>query len=242
MHINRSTGAKDNSATKDNSIARYLERYAEPEHGQITDNKPLLHRLGTVQNILALPCYAEDIENLHRFTNFLRAQQNTLLVLVLNQPDSLSPEETNIARTRNQSWLDYLSSQGLAFFAQGQFYCYQIDQSFVLCLDRFRDKPISRKQGVGLARKIAADVALSLAHNGIVAADYIHSTDADCTLPDDYFTAAKKQRGDVPAAAHAPLLEQKQQQCQPAPPLHLFFGLPPLGVACGAIQPLPYQL
>jgi hypothetical protein len=40
---------------------------------------------------------------------------------------------------------------------------------------------------VGLARKIAADSALQLIHDGVVKDSWIYSTDADVQLPTDYF-------------------------------------------------------
>ncbi len=43
------------------------------------------------------------------------------------------------------------------------------------------------RQGVGLARKIGADVALALHHAGIVASPWLGCTDADVVLPADYF-------------------------------------------------------
>ncbi len=42
-------------------------------------------------------------------------------------------------------------------------------------------------QGVGLARKLGADAALSLIHSGSIVSSWICSTDADARLPSDYF-------------------------------------------------------
>ncbi len=42
-------------------------------------------------------------------------------------------------------------------------------------------------QGVGLARKIGNDVALALHADGRIASSWIHNTDADTLLPNDYF-------------------------------------------------------
>ena len=59
----------------------------------------------------------------------------------------------------------------------------------ILLVDRcHNDCLIPRKQGVGMARKIGADIALALITNGIVIEPRISLTDADVVLPRDYFT------------------------------------------------------
>ncbi len=59
----------------------------------------------------------------------------------------------------------------------------------ILLVDRcHKDCLIPRKQGVGMARKIGADIALALITNGIVIEPRISLTDADVVLPRDYFT------------------------------------------------------
>ena len=48
------------------------------------------------------------------------------------------------------------------------------------------------KTGVGLARKIAADVALKLISDGKIKTTWVHCTDADVILPTDYFIFTNK--------------------------------------------------
>lgn len=57
-------------------------------------------------------------------------------------------------------------------------------------------------QGVGLARKIGCDIALAAHHRGALRSRWIHSTDADVTLPADYFSAAETAPDDVGGLAH----------------------------------------
>lgn len=45
-------------------------------------------------------------------------------------------------------------------------------------------------EGVGLARKLGADIAVGLAHAGRIAAPLIHTTDGDAEVDLDYFTGA----------------------------------------------------
>jgi hypothetical protein len=58
----------------------------------------------------------------------------------------------------------------------------------VIVIDRVTD-PIPRRQGVGLARKLAADLATALIHRGDVTCPVIFMTDADTMLPPGYFAA-----------------------------------------------------
>ena len=58
--------------------------------------------------------------------------------------------------------------------------------SALLVVNRF-ERPIPAKQGVGLARKIAGDIACALYQNKQLAAPYFFSSDADVTFPKDYF-------------------------------------------------------
>ncbi len=62
----------------------------------------------------------------------------------------------------------------------------------ILLVDRNSDGlQINPKQGVGLARKIGADCALSLYAQGLVEFPWIFSTDADVVLPRNYFSQIK---------------------------------------------------
>ena len=58
----------------------------------------------------------------------------------------------------------------------------------VLVVDRFTaQRRLPARQGVGLARKIGADVALELIAAGRVRHEFFAMTDADTRLPEDYF-------------------------------------------------------
>ncbi len=58
----------------------------------------------------------------------------------------------------------------------------------VLVVDRFTvGRQLPSRQGVGLARKVGADVALELIAAGQVRHPFIAMTDADACLPEDYF-------------------------------------------------------
>ncbi len=64
------------------------------------------------------------------------------------------------------------------------------ENSLVDCLivDRASvDRQFREEDGVGLARKIGADIALSMITAGLVSNPFINNTDADALLPPDYF-------------------------------------------------------
>jgi hypothetical protein len=66
----------------------------------------------------------------------------------------------------------------------------------ILIIDRNSvDCQIPEKKGVGLARKIGADIALKLHSLGCIKYPWIFSTDADVTLPDNYFSQVKSIDG-----------------------------------------------
>jgi len=61
----------------------------------------------------------------------------------------------------------------------------------VLLVDRFNEgRKLPAKGGVGHARKIGADLALSLIHHKRVRSPWIHCTDADVRLPETYFACS----------------------------------------------------
>jgi hypothetical protein len=62
---------------------------------------------------------------------------------------------------------------------------------YLLVIDR-HNEIIPSQQGVGLARKIAMDCALSLWSRGNVATPWVYNTDADVVLPYNYFDAHKQ--------------------------------------------------
>lgn len=91
--------------------------------------------------------------------------------------------------------------------------------SIQLCIIDRCSKPASRidpKLGVGLARKLAADIALVFIHAGCVQQPWIYSTDADAVLPADYFSSEPPKNAaalSLPFTHHSndPQLQQRSQ-------------------------------
>jgi hypothetical protein len=164
-------------------IAKYLQNYAEPEAQQN------FSRIKSVTNCLVIPCRDESTDLLIQLTALLNSAPSTLIILVVNQPESQTDSTANVALTKAA----------------------QIKLTDnVLVIDRFsEDKRIPDKQGVGLARKIGCDIACQLIHQGIVASKWVHTSDADVSWPDDYFNATSQLENF--AAANYPFTHIQRQ-------------------------------
>lgn len=171
------------------AITQYLQRYAESE-AALTEGFPQRFESGVV-----LPCFDEswamcgDLLQ-HDFENA------TLLVLVLNQPDDVEVCANNLQL--RQSLLSHYSVSWQA--RNQQLTLLQNAANSILLVDRFSDHcKIPRKEGVGLARKVGADIALSLISAGKISCPWIHNIDADVILPTPYVTLAANTEKSVAA-------------------------------------------
>ena len=153
-------------------IERYLDRYGEPEARQVP---PLADRY---QHVLTIPCYDEPPECVGTVLGHLDA--SALVILVINAPSDADAE----AHRRTEAlWRALGGADDEPFhFSRWR---RRID---VLAVNRAApNRFIPRRQGVGLARKIAADMACALIAAGRIRSPWIHMTDADAELPADYF-------------------------------------------------------
>lgn len=153
-------------------IAQYLRRHAEPEiafAAEVTD---------AFASVLVIPAFRESPTFVARLFADLAGEPPFLLVLVVNQPDHL-PDDAATAGL----WA--------ALGGSGREHHYRREGHHgLLLVDRFRaGRRIPKRQGVGLARKIGADIALALIAAGHVARPWIWSSDADTRLPCGYFAA-----------------------------------------------------
>lgn len=150
----------------------YLDRYAAPEAAAA----PALAR--EYENVLSIPAFDESGDFLAR--TLPPGAGDVLVVLVPNVPDRLDPADPAIDRTRKLGRL-----AGRLDAARN------ID---VVAIDRV-ETPIPARLGVGLARKIGADVALRYIEEGRVARPVVFCTDADAALPPGYFDAPRESGG-----------------------------------------------
>ncbi len=162
-------------------ISKYLARYAEP----IIEDLVSFPRHSTFADVVVIPAYKESTDFIERFIRTDFSSDNLLLIIVINQPvDDLDklPQQAlfnAIVQLGHTQW----RTQALTFIALQQ------SASNILVVDGF-STGLPSEQGVGLARKLGSDIAVALIQKGIIANDWIHSTDADAHLPVDYFSVS----------------------------------------------------
>ena len=161
------------------NISKYLAKYAEPEVFHL-DTFPAKY---TFEHCVVIPAYQESPAFISRFFNSPLAQQKVMMILVINQPvtdTDLLPQQrlfNSVVGNRKVVW----SAKNLTLVL------IENSNSSILIVDRFH-QAIDENYGVGLARKIGADIATSLMESNHILSSWIYSTDADASLPDTYFS------------------------------------------------------
>jgi hypothetical protein len=162
-------------------IYKYLDQYAEKEVQTLDSFPSDLH----LNNAVVIPAYNESAHFLTRYIHSKLPTTANLLILVINQP--VSELDSNPQQQLKLTALSY----GQVIWKKLNLSLIQITegQGYFLLIDRFSDNyKIDDKQGVGLARKIGADIATALIQCSIIKSPWICSTDADTHLPDNYFS------------------------------------------------------
>lgn len=174
-------------------ITKYLKHYAEPDIASLVG----FPQDRQYENVVVIPAYNETSEFLHQFskgTSFLRS---TLAIVVINQPEDVTD------KLRQTTLFNYCLGLGECAWHNKEFYLVNVKDSpcDILVIDKFTHG-LPRKKGVGLARKVGTDCACQLIMQGNITANWIHSTDADATLPKDYFEATNSLPQEVVAGCY----------------------------------------
>lgn len=210
------------------NIAKYLQHYAEPAVQQLLAQTSTLNLASTpYQNVVVVPCYSESVQALEQvFANLTPAQLNPILaVVVVNAPSDAPAKKLQQTRQHLAALQSQLVNAQLITDALGnslaqpmQLGRWQLCPNLsLLVIDRCSTEQLllNPKQGVGLARKLGTDVALSFIHQGYVQQPWIYSTDADAILPPDYFDYQPKDAAalSLPFVHHAsdPELHRRSQ-------------------------------
>jgi hypothetical protein len=166
-------------------MEKYLRLYAEPETAALDE----VDDLGPWANVLVIPACNET-------PGFLRPPPpcggRSLLILVINESvsapqDVSSSNQALAAAVRAQFDPQWQSAPGfgLSLFRDS------LARRDVLLVDRFsQGRQLPAKGGVGHARKIGADLAVSLIHRKRIHSHWVHCSDADVQLPASYFTCS----------------------------------------------------
>jgi hypothetical protein len=161
------------------AVAKYLRVYAEPECGELDNFPPI-----SAQQYLVIPCYRETPDFAHRLAESPLGRCGALVVVVINQPPGT-------VEFLNQELWDYFHQHTLVWQKKHlSLFSANAGRLHWLVVDRFSEgREIDPKQGVGLARKQGCDLAAFLLAKNPIDNPWICTTDADATLPNDYFAA-----------------------------------------------------
>ena len=156
----------------DIALSRYLQRHIEP------DLPDCLSPGGRWHNSLVVPAYGESPELLQQLAVTLANTGATLVILVLNRPDTEPDEAVNQSLRDAVATLPGVAPALYRLGPDIDLFCYDLERLA---------GPTPAKQGVGLARKTGCDIALRCKAQGAILGDWICCTDADALLPRDYF-------------------------------------------------------
>jgi hypothetical protein len=179
------------SAREKWTIDKYLQKYSELESKWQVSNIP-------VENwdyVVTIPACGEDellpaaLDSINS-SAVVRNNKRVLCIVVLNG-NEIREDEFKASNQKMREWFNkHCAVKTTSLNPVGT--CPQSLVSWqdieILIVDRSQEPwLIPADQGVGLVRKIAADIALNLISSGKITSPWIHATDADARVPDDYF-------------------------------------------------------
>jgi hypothetical protein len=159
------------------ALQRYLQRHIETGLPECPFSAPRW------QQVLVLPAYREAPELLDRLTALPAGNGRTLVILVLNRPDT---DGDPLANAPLREALAMREPGRAAPYAAPVVHLNDHADLYLLDMEALSGATPAAC-GVGLARKAGADLALRWMCAGGIDSDWLCSTDADATLPADYF-------------------------------------------------------
>lgn len=166
--------------TFDRKVRKYLERYGEPE-ASLADALE-----GPFGNVLVLPIYGEEALLRALLTSIPASPAGEVLIVAVVNARQNSPEWVHAANASTLGWLRSHFGNGTTYASGAQLFAHP--RGKLLLVDRAQHgRYLPEGQGVGLARKIGSDLALGIALRGGLRTRWLHWSDADARLPDDYF-------------------------------------------------------
>lgn len=170
---------------KRSATQHYLRRYAESEINLLS----AIPWPQSYRHILCIPAYAETPAFLQRLQT-LCAHHKALVVVVINQPDEMSDCPAN------HELVQFITDRAQLLHSVEHLSLFDFGGAHLLSVKRYQKSlALPKKFGVGLARKIAADIGVQLISRGIISSRWLHTTDADVTLPRDYFSCTESLSG-----------------------------------------------
>jgi len=176
---------------------QYVSRHAEPEAAAADRLE------GAFGHVLVVPAYGEGRNLFDTLGSVPRGPRgNTLVVVVLNaRADSRAGVHEANAAARTE--IARAASGAIRIEGAHPVTAFAYPNGTVVLIDRaLPEHYLPEGQGVGLARKVGNDLALRLHAQGRIASHWIHNTDADAVLANDYFDQTEA----IPAAGNAAAL------------------------------------
>lgn len=159
------------------SIDKYLSNHAETQV-ELSQSLNLEKR----DHVLVIPCFDETPEFLSSLATHIEAR-STLLILVLNEPDQAANN------SQNERLKDWLAKDSEELQRCDEHLCGHLGELQFVLVDCTGERALPGKKAVGLARKIGADLAAQLIMDSKIENPWIYCSDADSTLPENYFSA-----------------------------------------------------
>lgn len=178
------------------TVPTYLARRAEPEA------KAAERLEGSFGHVLEIPAYGER-EDLFATLGSIPSGPggDVLIVLVLNARAD-SPAAVHEANEAARRRLASLGARPAPLSEDPPITAWSVPRGRLVLIDRAAPgRFLPEGEGIGLARKIGCDFALSAAAAGRLATRWLHCTDADVLLPNDYFDQTFAVTDDATAAA-----------------------------------------
>ena len=211
MLITNKTSVPAYDTKNQRTINKYLEIYAEPESHW--GDKPLSQFADRCWDyVVAIPACGEfeylpgALESITQCRAV--ADNASVLCIVILNGNQAREIEFKVSNQNMRAWFSrYCEVKAESLNPPGS--CPQTLMTWrnidILLVERCKEPwLVPADQGVGLVRKIAADIALRLVSAGKVASPWIHNTDADARVPDDYFLRLSETPRDANANALPP--------------------------------------
>ncbi|HEY3202521.1 MAG TPA: hypothetical protein VGL03_02565 [Thermoanaerobaculia bacterium] len=167
--------------TPSKAISKYLSLQAEPEAAAADRLE------GRFGHVLIVPAYGEGESLFDALGSVPRGPRGETLVIVVLNARSDSPPHVHQANAAARDRLRGAASR-VEEIAQERVAVLSYPDGKIVVIDRAGPgRFLPEGQGVGLARKVGNDFALRLYGSGRIESPWIHNTDADTVLTNDYF-------------------------------------------------------
>jgi hypothetical protein len=172
---------------------RYLLRHIEPD----LPAPPISSNLFPYwDHVLVVPAYRESAGLLQRLEELNAGDRKIIVILVINRPDSDLDAHAN---SELRSTVETLKLDKGVETTDNLLPLSNAVNLYIHDMERLRG-PTDASEGVGLARKTGCDIAFKWITDGVINSPWIYCTDADATLPSDYFLRTEELPTNTAAA------------------------------------------